>query len=168
LANLSYLNLSNVGFVRQIPIAISRLTRLVTLDLSSNYDPYKTAQSLTLENSNLNMLVHNLSELIELYRVGIAISTQGKEWCHTLSSSLPNLRGLSLLYCNLSGPIDSSLRNLKSLSIIHLNGNNFSSPVPIFFADFKNLTFLKVSSSRLNGTFPKKIFQVPTLQAIDL
>jgi Leucine-rich repeat (LRR) protein len=37
-----------------------------------------------------------------------------------------------------------------------------------FFADFKNLTSLEVSSSRLNGTFPKKIFQVPTLQTIDL
>jgi hypothetical protein len=34
LANLSYLNLSYTGFAGQIPIAISRLTRLVVLDLS--------------------------------------------------------------------------------------------------------------------------------------
>jgi Leucine-rich repeat (LRR) protein len=73
-----------------------------------------------------------------------------------------------LSYCNLSGPINSSLRNLKYLSIIRLDGNNFSSLVPNFFTDFKNLTSLEVSSSRLNGTFPKKIFQVPTLQKIDL
>ncbi|XP_062171107.1 receptor-like protein 6 [Alnus glutinosa] len=162
LANLSYLNLSYAWFAGQIPIAISRLTRLVTLDLSSNY------YSLYLENPNLNMLVQNLSELIELHLDGVAISTQGKEWCHALSSSLPNLRVLSLSHCNLSGPIDSSLRNLKSLSIIRLNWNYFSSPVPIFFADFKNLTSLKVSSSWLNGTFPKKIFQIPMLQTLDL
>ena len=35
LTKLSYLNLSNAGFVGQIPNAISRLTRLVTLDLST-------------------------------------------------------------------------------------------------------------------------------------
>ncbi|XP_062172922.1 receptor-like protein 6 [Alnus glutinosa] len=168
LANLRYLNLSYANFAGQIPIAISRLTRLVTLDLSSNYYTYKAAYSLTLENPNLNMLIQNLSKLIELHLDGVVISAQGKEWCHALSSSLPNLRVLSLSYCNLSGPIDSSLRNLKSLSVIRLNGNDFSSPVPNFFADFKNLTSLKVSSSGLNGTFPKKIFQVPMLQTLDL
>ncbi|XP_062171111.1 receptor-like protein 6 [Alnus glutinosa] len=169
LANLSYLNLSYVGFAGQIPIAISRLTRLVTLDLSSNYYTYDDIYApLTLENPNLNMLVQNLSELIELHLDGVVISAQGKEWCHALSSSLPNLRVLSLSHCNLSGPIDSSLRNLKSLSIIRLNWNHFSSPVPIFFTDFKNLTSLEVSSSGLNGTCPKQIFQVPTLQTLDL
>jgi hypothetical protein len=49
-----------------------------------------------------------------------------------------------------------------------LNDNNFSAPVPEFFADFKNLTSLEVSSSGLNGKFPEKIFQVPTLQMLDL
>jgi uncharacterized protein YjbI with pentapeptide repeats len=169
LENLSYLNLSNAGFAGQIPIAISRLIRLVTLDLSGNYYPWpKTSHSLTLGNPNLNMLLQNLSELVELHLDDVIISAQGKKWCHTLSSLLPNLRVLSLSYCNLSGPLDSSLRNLKSLSIIRLNGNNFSSPIPIFFSDFKNLTSLEVSFSGLNGKFPKKIFQVPTLQTIDL
>ncbi|XP_062171104.1 receptor-like protein 6 [Alnus glutinosa] len=162
LANLSYLNLSYANFVGQIPIAISHLTRLVTLDLSCNY--YR----LYLENPNLNMLIQNLSDLIELHLDDVAISMQGKEWCRILSSSLPNLRVLSLSNCDLLGPIDSSLRNLKSLSVIRLNGNNIASPVPIFFANFKNLTSLEVSSSWLNGTFPKKIFQVPTLQMLDL
>ncbi|XP_059429261.1 receptor-like protein 19 [Corylus avellana] len=161
LTNLSYLNLSNAGFAGQIPIAISHLTRLVTLDLSIN-------NGLYLEKPNLNMLLRNLSELIELYLDGVAISAQGNKWCQVLSSSLPNLRVLSLSNCNLPGPIDSSLRNLKSLSIIRLNGNDFSSPVPEFLADFKNLTSLEVSSSGLNGKFPKKIFQIPTLQTLDL
>jgi Leucine-rich repeat (LRR) protein len=168
LSNLRYLNLSNAGFAGQIPIAISHLTKLVTLDLSINSDFFETVPSLTLENPNLNILVQNLLELIELYLDGIAISTHGKEWCRVLSTSMPNLRVLSLSNCNLSGPIDSSLQNLKSLSVIRLNGNDFSSPVPNFFADFKNLTSLEVSSSGLNGKFPKKIFQVPTQQTIDL
>ncbi|XP_062171122.1 receptor-like protein 33 [Alnus glutinosa] len=164
LANMSYLNLSNAHFAGQIPIAISRLTRLVTLDLSTT-----TYYSLLkLENPNLNVLLHNLSKLVELYLDGVSISAQGYEWCQALSSSLPNLRVLSLSYCNLSGPFDSSLRNLQSLSFIRLSRNNFSAPVPEFFANFKNLTSLYFAGSGLNGEFPKKIFQVPTLQTLVL
>jgi Leucine-rich repeat (LRR) protein len=160
LTNLTYLNLSNAGFEGQIPIAISHLTRLVILDLSFN--------DLYLENPNLNMLIQNFSELMELHLDGVLISAQSNEWCRALSSSLPNLTVLSLSYCNLAGPFDSSFRNLQSLSIIHLNDNNFSAPVPDFFADFKNLTSLHLSASGLNGKFPKRIFQVPTLQTLDL
>jgi hypothetical protein len=90
LANLSYLNLSNAGLAGQIPIVISRLTRLVTHDLSGNYGTWETAHYLTLRNPNLNMLLQNLSELIELHLDNILISAQGKEWCRVLSSSLPN------------------------------------------------------------------------------
>ena len=54
LANLSYLNLASACFARQIPIAISCLTRLVTLDLSTYYSIYE----LKLENPNLKVLVY--------------------------------------------------------------------------------------------------------------
>ena len=143
LTNLSYLNLSNAGIIEQIPIEISRLTSLVTLDLSIN--------KLDLKNPNLAMLVQNLTRLTELYLDGIPISLQGKEWCQALSSSLPNLKVLSMSYCNLQGPPDSSLLKLQSLSIINLNLNNFNAPVPEFFADFKNLTSLNLSYCGLNG-----------------
>jgi Leucine-rich repeat (LRR) protein len=168
LTNLSYLNLSNACFTGQIPIAISHLTRLVTLDLfTGGMDCYRF-DSLKLENPNLNMLVQNLSELTKLYLDGVNISAQGSEWGTALSSSLPKLRVLSLSYCQLSGPIDSSLTNLQSLSIIRLGGNYFNGPVPESFADFKKLSSLILFDSGLNGTFPKKIFQIPTLQTVDL
>jgi Leucine-rich repeat (LRR) protein len=163
LANLRYLNLSDAGFEGQVPFAISHLTRLVTLDLSNSH-----FSKLKLEIPNLNILIQNLSELTELHLDNVNISAQGNEWCRALSSSLPNLRVLSLSSCQLSGPIDSSLRNLQSLSIIRLNYNNFFAPVPYFFADFKNLTSLEISTSWLDGKFPEKIFQVPTLQTLDL
>ncbi|KAE8099165.1 hypothetical protein FH972_017169 [Carpinus fangiana] len=166
LTNLSYLNLSNAGFAGQIPIEISRLTRLVSLDLSAVY--FFESTPLKLEDPNLNMLVQNLPELIELHLDGVNISAQGNEWCQALSSSLQNLRVLSLSNCYLSGPIDSSLLKLQSLSIIHLDNNNLSTPVPEFFANFTNLTSLRLTSSGLRGTFPRKIFQVPTLEILDL
>ena len=55
------------------------------------------------------MLVQNLKMIAELYLDGVNISAQGKEWCHALLSSLPNLRVLSMSRCYLSGPIHSSL-----------------------------------------------------------
>ena len=166
LGNLTYLNFSSAGFSGQIPIEISRLTRLVTMDFSILYFP--GIPTLKLENPNLRMMVQNLIELRELYLNGVNISAQGKEWCRALSSSVPNLQVLSLSSCHLSGPIHSSLEKLQSISRIRLDDNNFTAPVPEFLGNFSNLTQLKLSSCGLKGTFPEKIFQVPTLQILDL
>ncbi|PQM33753.1 receptor-like protein 12 [Prunus yedoensis var. nudiflora] len=120
------------------------------------------------KNPNLNVLLGNLSELVELHLDGVNISAHGAQWCQAISSSLPKLRVLSLSTCNLSGPFDSSLLKLHSLSVIRIENNNLSTQVPEFFSNFTNLTSLRLSSSGLYGTFPEKIFQVPTLQTIDL
>ncbi|XP_068341727.1 receptor-like protein 7 [Pyrus communis] len=166
LTGLTNLNLSNAGFAGQVPIEISHLTRLVTLDLSTLYFP--GTPSLNLENPKLNVLLANFSELVELYLDGVNISAQGTEWCQAISSSLPKLRVLSLFTCSLSGPIDSSLLKLQSLSVIRIGNNDLCIKVPEFFSNFPNLTSLRIANSGLHGAFPKKIFQVPTLQAIDL
>ncbi|XP_035545131.1 receptor-like protein 7 [Juglans regia] len=126
LSNLTYLNLSTAGFAGQIPLEISHLKRLATLDLSIH--SYRSTYLLMPEKPNLSTLVQNLSGLRELHLDG----------------------------------------NLQSLSVIHLADNQFFVPVPEFFADFKNLTSLSFTSSKLNGKFPEKIFQIPTLQRIEL
>ncbi|XP_031098265.1 receptor-like protein 48 [Ipomoea triloba] len=70
-------------------------------------------------------------------------------------------------------PIDhgfnvSLLLKLKSLSVFKLDGINFSVPFPDFFSDFTNLTVLSLVDCFFIGTVPRKLFQVPTLQTIDL
>ena len=90
LMNLSYLNLSNAGFAGQIPIEISNLKRLVTLDLSTSY--FLSYSLLKIENPDLAMIVRNFSELKELYLDGVSILAPGNEWCLASSSSVPNLR----------------------------------------------------------------------------
>lgn len=165
LGNLVYLNLSNAGFGGQIPIEISRLTRLVSLDLSAFF---LGKFSLELQNPNLTMLVQNLSDLTELYLDGVRISARGETWCQAISSSLPNLRELSMSNCNLAGPIDPSLLKLRNLSIIRLDNNNFSTSVPDFFGNFSSLISLRLSSCGLSGNLPGRVFQLQTLQTLDL
>jgi len=164
LTDLISLNLSNAGFIGQIPIEILKLTRLVSLDLSTN--SFVGGPALKLEKPNFASLVQNLTHLTELLLDGVNISAHGNDWCKALSSSLPNLKVLSLSNCYLSGPLDASLAKLQSLSIIRLSGNNLSAPVPVFLANYSKLTALQLSSCQLNGIFPQAIFQVPTLEIL--
>ncbi|KAJ4969863.1 hypothetical protein NE237_002962 [Protea cynaroides] len=165
LVNLTNLNLSNTGFTGQVPIEISRLTRLVSLDLSS-ISPGLT--SLRLEKPNLRTLVRNLSGLRTLRLDGVNISANGSQWCRAISSALPNLEVLSLSNCYLSGPLDSSLSKLSLLSQIRLSQNNLSTELPIYFEKFIHLTSLRLSSCGLQGIFPERILQLRTLQSLDV
>ncbi|XP_021891012.1 receptor-like protein 12 [Carica papaya] len=164
LGNLVYLNLSNAGFGGQIPIEISRLTRLASLDLSNFF----LGDSLVLQNPNLTMLVQNLSHLTELYLDGVRISERGKAWCQAISSSLPNLRVLSMSRCNISGPIDPSLLKLRYLSIVRLDNNDLSSSVPDFFGNFSNLISLSLGNCKLSGKLSQRVLELEKLQTLDL
>ncbi|XP_074264570.1 receptor-like protein 7 [Silene latifolia] len=167
LTGLTYLNLSKAGFSGQIPIEISGLVNLVTLDLSSGSYLFGLSP-LKLENPSLGGIIRNFSNLRGLYLNDVVISENGSEWCNALSNSVPNLQFLSLSSCNLSGGIDQSLAKLHSLSEIRLDQNNLANVVPDFIANFRNLTSLTLSSCLLNGTFPPKILQLPTLISLDL
>ncbi|KAM4078955.1 hypothetical protein ACB094_09G079200 [Castanea mollissima] len=141
---LEYLNLAYNKLSSTIPSQFGNLTSL--RQVPNSISRLTSDNALKLEDPNLAKLVQNLSEIKELYLDG------------ALSSSLSNPR-----------PLNSSLQKLRSLSIIRLDNNNFSAaPVPEFFAEFRNLTTLRLSSCELNGTFPEKIFQVLTLQTLDL
>ncbi|KAJ8898949.1 hypothetical protein K2173_008449 [Erythroxylum novogranatense] len=168
LTELIHLNLSNAGFVNQIPVEILKMSSLVTLDLSAIYFPLSGVFPLTLENPNLGTLVQNLTQLRERHLDGVNMSASSNEWCQALSSSLPNLQVLSLSNCYLAGPIHPSLAKLQSLSVIRLDNNNLYATVPEFFANFLKLTILSLSSCQLNGTVPERLFQIPTLEILDL
>ncbi|GFQ03507.1 leucine-rich repeat receptor protein kinase exs [Phtheirospermum japonicum] len=163
LSELRYLNLSDSGFTGRVPPDFPDLTRLVVLDLSST-----SYLSLSLENPNLEKLIHNFTRLRELYLDHVNISAQGRVWCNAISSSVPNLRVLSLSNTYITGPFDSSLVKLRFLSTIRLDVNTFSSPFPDFFADFPNLRILTLSSCDLFGFVPEKLFRIKSLETIDL
>ncbi|KAK1398170.1 receptor-like protein 7 [Heracleum sosnowskyi] len=158
LTSLVYLNLSN-SFSGQVPNVFSRMEKLVVLDLSYSY-------SLKIETPKLSIILQNLTQLAELYLDTVNMSSQGSDWSRAISSSLPNLRILSLTNCQITGPIDPSFGKLQFLSVIKLDGNNLNSPFPESFANLSSLTFLSLHSCNFSGVFPKRIFQIQTLQTL--
>ncbi|PQM33755.1 putative LRR receptor-like serine/threonine-protein kinase [Prunus yedoensis var. nudiflora] len=160
LVNLRYLNLSNNGYYGQIPIEISRLSRLVVLDISQSV--------YSLVAPNISILFQNLTELAELYFDHVYLSAQGANWSQAISSSLPNLRVLSLCSTGLSDPIDESLGKLQSLSVIQLGENYISGPIPGSFANFSNLTVLDLSQNNISGPIPGFFANFSNLRVLDL
>ncbi|VAH56040.1 unnamed protein product [Triticum turgidum subsp. durum] len=174
LALLTHLNLSNADLYGQIPIGISKLVNLVSLDLSSRTvsdydDPTSPGDSFNhLREPNFEILVANLNNLRELYLDGVQImSSSGEDWGKALAKYVPHLQVLSLEGCGLNGPIHHSLSSLHSLVAINL-GSNDVGPIPEFFADFPNLSELQLSYMNLQGWFPQRFFQLKNLRVLDL
>ncbi|GAU16165.1 hypothetical protein TSUD_297950 [Trifolium subterraneum] len=175
LENLTYLNLSDARFVGQIPIEISQLKRLVTLDISIHY--YSPGREPKLENPNLQSLVQNLISIRQLYLDGANITAQGHEWSNALLL-LPDLQELSMSNCNLSGPLDSSLSRLANLSIIILDGGSllsiivtgtsFSGELPRSIGNLRHLSELELSNCQFNGTLPNSLSNLTQLSHLDI
>ncbi|XVE84700.1 hypothetical protein DITRI_Ditri17bG0034400 [Diplodiscus trichospermus] len=178
LPNLTNLNLSNSCFHGQIPMGISYLTRLVSLDLSNQFDCYDRNDqsfdsfdeypSLKLEKPNFKTLIKNLRSLKELYLDRVNISTQSSKWCESTSQLLPNLRVLSMSHCGLTGPLCSSLSKLHFLSKLMLDRNPISYLPPNFLENSSSLVFLSLSNCNLTGRFPMEVFLLPKMQTIDI
>ncbi|KAH1096177.1 hypothetical protein J1N35_013098 [Gossypium stocksii] len=174
LQNLTHLNLSRACFHGQIPMKISHLTRLVSLDLSYQDDcswgngyPYYLPP-LKLEKPNFKTFIKNLKFLTELYLDGVDISTQSTKWCETTSLVLSNLRVLSLSNCGLKGPLCSSLSRLSFLSKLILDGNPISYLPPNSLESSSRLVSLSLRNCNLNGHFPTGILLLPKIQSIDI
>jgi hypothetical protein len=111
LALLTHLNLSGSGISGQVPIGISKLTNLVSLDLSNRYISLEgseegtcsgTPNVLWVSEPSFQTLMSNLSNLRELYLDTVSISSSAAENCFkALAKSVPHLRVLSLEGCSL-------------------------------------------------------------------
>ncbi|TYH82358.1 hypothetical protein ES332_D02G054400v1 [Gossypium tomentosum] len=175
LQNLTHLNLSSSGFHGQIPVNISFLSRLVSLDLSYQVDYcwrsgyYNLSRPhLKLEKPNFKTFIKNLKFLTELYLDGADISTQSTKWCETTSPVLSNLRVLTLSNCGLKGPLCSLLSRLPFLSKLILDCNPISYLPPNFLLNSSRLVSLSLSGCNLNGQFPTGILLLPKIQSIDI
>ncbi|KAJ6886626.1 LOW QUALITY PROTEIN: receptor-like protein Cf-9 [Populus alba x Populus x berolinensis] len=110
--HLTHLSLYSSNFAGQVPPEISHLSRLVSLDLSSN------SEELMLEPISFNKLAQNLTQLRELYLGGVNMSLVVPSSLMNLSSSLSSLQ---LRECGLKGELPdnfSRLSNLQSLDLL--------------------------------------------------
>ncbi|KAM3197116.1 hypothetical protein ACQJBY_072658 [Aegilops geniculata] len=180
LTKLTHLNLSTTNFSGQVPRSIGRLTNLISLDLSFHFEPSigpfhvdgKFHADITRQGQltlpNLTAILENMCGLRELHLGFVDLSSQGGEWCTALARYIPNLRVLSMPYCELTGPICGSIAGLQSLSVIDLQHNHLTGPFPELFAEFSSLSVLQLGYNDLHGWVPPSIFQHKRLVTIDL
>jgi len=112
--HLTHLNLNSSNFAGQVPPEISHLSRLVSLDLSSN------SEELMLEPISFNKLAQNLTQLRELYLDGVNMSFVVPSSLMNLSSSLSSLQ---LWYCGLQGELPDNFFRRSNLQSLYLSSN---------------------------------------------
>ncbi|KAE8681144.1 hypothetical protein F3Y22_tig00111342pilonHSYRG00222 [Hibiscus syriacus] len=132
LASLTHLNLSRSGLSGLVPQEISHLSKLVSLDLSSNLGLY-------VDNPAMKRSVRNMTNLRELLLDGVDMYDVAPHSLAKLSSSLVSL-------------------NLHSCYLGGINGGDF--PVHIF--QLPNLESLQLSDNpMMRGHFPKSNWTAP-------
>ncbi|GLT25993.1 hypothetical protein SLA2020_010870 [Shorea laevis] len=187
--SLTYLNLSDSRYMDGSLLfdEIFLLPKLVSLDLSDNY-------GLLLDNIKFQMLMHNLTELKFLILDSVDMSLIVPSSLLNLTSSLEHL---SLRGCSLQGNFPSQVFQLTKLVSLDLSQNdgllldnikfqilvhnltelrflildivNMSLVVPSSLLNLtSSLEHLSVSFCHLQGNFPNQVFQLPSLQLLDL
>ncbi|XP_011043731.1 PREDICTED: receptor-like protein 12 isoform X2 [Populus euphratica] len=134
-SSLTHLNLSGSHLAGQVPLEVSHLSKLVSLDLSSNY-------GLSLEPICFDKLVRNLTKLRELYLSSVNMSLVVPDSLMNLSSSLSSLK---LKYCRLQGKFPSSMGRFKQLRYLDLGWNGLTGTIPYDFDQLTELVSLDLS-----------------------
>ncbi|XP_060170710.1 receptor-like protein 9DC1 [Lycium barbarum] len=175
---LMYLDLSTSYFSGQIPSEISRLSKLQSLHLASDFEGlYGIIPESIFHLSNLEIL--DLSNNDQL-----SGSFPKTKWNSSTSLMMLDLSyvnfydnfpdsfgylilmgSLTLQYCNIWGPIPSWMFSLSSLRLLNLRNKHFSGQLEDFnahvdvslFSDLKNLTDLDLSYNSISLTNEKEV-----------
>uniref|UniRef100_A0A7N2LIE5 Leucine-rich repeat-containing N-terminal plant-type domain-containing protein n=1 Tax=Quercus lobata TaxID=97700 RepID=A0A7N2LIE5_QUELO len=154
-ARLKHLDLSHSMFSGKVPLEISHLSQLASLDLS-DYNSY-----LKLEASVVKRLVQNLTKLRELHLENVEMPSISLSSFMNLSSALTSI---TLNNCLLCGKLPDHIFRLPNLRELILTDNpeltwsfpmvNWSTP----------LMYLDVSRTIYSGELPKSIGKMKFIQ----
>jgi len=161
-SNLTHLNLSGSDLAGQVPLEISQLSKLVSLDLSDN-------DNLSLQPISFDKLVRNLTKLRELHLSWVNMSLVVPDSLMNLSSSLSSLK---LIGCGLQGKLPSSMGKFKHLQYLDLGRNSLTGSIPYDFEQLTELVSLDFSwNNYLNLepiSFDKLVRNLTKLRELDL
>ncbi|KAF8023613.1 hypothetical protein BT93_F0962 [Corymbia citriodora subsp. variegata] len=166
LTKMTHLNLSCSHFFGTVPSEISYLSKLVSLDLSYNFDESYLFPSIMLENSIFTMLVQNLTVVQNLVLDFVNMSMVSPLSFLNLSSSLTYL---SVSNCSLRGIFPDTAFSLLSLGnqlrYINLQNNSFQGPLPI---PPPSTSHFYASNNDFTGEIPSSICQLNSLLHLNL
>ncbi|TYI85369.1 hypothetical protein E1A91_D05G436600v1 [Gossypium mustelinum] len=182
--SLFYLNLSNTGFVGEVPSQVSHLSKLVSLDLSWMEEQFP------IDKYALEGLVHNLTEVKQLFLDGMDMSSVNAHVFMNLSSSI---RSLSLVGCNQNLNLDplkfnrssnleqlylwsmsfstefiDSVDNLQALKYLNLSGNSFFQGLSVSITNLSSLEQLIISCANIFGELPDSMGNLVSLKFLVL
>ncbi|XP_057726971.1 receptor-like protein 9DC3 [Arachis stenosperma] len=187
LVSLTHLNLSNCQFIGEIPSQISHLSKLQSLDLSSNYNLMwkETTWKRMLQNATaLREIVLDYTDMsstsltpnplsnwsfpFSLVTLSL-IDTEIRGYLTSHILCLPNLYELQL-YENENIQVHVPKLNCStSLSILDLSSCQFSgSQIPYSFSNLTQLTSLYLSENGFSGSIPSLLSNLPHLTHLDL
>ncbi|XP_052177648.1 receptor-like protein 6 [Diospyros lotus] len=153
---LTTLNLSLSVFSGPIPMEISRLSKLISLDLSQNPGP------LRLQHPSLHSLLQNLTSLEEIYLDDVNITS------NLILPNISSLTTLSLSDCGLYGTFPTSIFHLPKLRVLNLRGNHHLIGHLPEFQDTSPLQELILASTNFSGELPNTIGNLSFLHTLDL
>ncbi|XP_022735523.1 receptor-like protein 12 [Durio zibethinus] len=162
-SSLVYFNLTRSHFAGQVPSQISLLSKLVTLDLSQF--PLSDGNYRTLDKHTLEGLVHNLTEVRQLFLDGIDMSFINPNVFWNLSSSL---RSLSLNDCGLRRKFPENVFHLPNLKLLKLGFNRNLSLNLVQFNRSSHLKLLDLSSMSFSRELFESIGNLVSLEHLDL
>jgi len=189
LVNLTHLNLSNTGIIGNIPSTISHLSKLVSLDLSSNW---YMEQKLKLDPFTWKKLIHNATNLSELHLNSVDMSSIRENSLSLLKNLSSSLVSLSLGNTSLQGNLASDILSLPNLQELDLSSNEdligklpmfnwstplryldlsltfFSGEIPYSIGQLKSLNQLSLKACDLDGLVPQSLWNLTQLTHLDI
>ncbi|XP_077225593.1 receptor-like protein 7 [Tasmannia lanceolata] len=160
LSKLTHLNLSYSGFIGQIPVEISRMKNLISLDLSSF--------SKQLQAPNLKQLIQNLSNLKELSLSRVDTSAQAQGHQLSFLANFSSLVTLDLSFCGLRGEFPASIFNLHKLQTLDISFNLLLSVYLPEFSKDSAFQVLVFTQTQLSGELPVSIGNLKSLVKLQL